>query len=108
MRQESSNQNSFSSHTSPGLTSRVSRTGCPWRSRQARSTGCRKPIHCARAVSCDIRSCRSGACPIGSTQSANQADSFQVGVSATWQPILSGSVSTSSQLKPSGLVHTGL
>jgi hypothetical protein len=46
IRHDSSIQNSFSSHTSPGLTSRVSVTVSPSRSRAARSTGWRKPIHC--------------------------------------------------------------
>jgi hypothetical protein len=40
MRQDSSVQNSFSSQTSPGFTSRVSLTGAPRRTRAARSTGC--------------------------------------------------------------------
>ena len=43
IRQDSSIQNSFSSHTSPGLTCRVSVMVSPSRSRAARSTGWRKP-----------------------------------------------------------------
>ena len=46
IRQDSSIQNSFSSHTSPGFTSRVSVTGAPSRDRAARSTGCLNPTHC--------------------------------------------------------------
>ena len=45
IRQDSSIQNSFSSHTSPGFTCRVSVTGSPRRDRAARSTGCLNPTH---------------------------------------------------------------
>ena len=45
IRHESSIQNSFSSQTSPGLTARVSSIVSPDRSRAARRTGWRKPIH---------------------------------------------------------------
>jgi len=45
---------------------------------------------------------------MGRIQSAKTAVSFQLGVSATWQPTLASSCSISSQLSPSGLVHTGL
>ena len=45
IRQDSSNQNSFSSHTSPGLDSRESETIRPIFSMATRVTGCRKPSH---------------------------------------------------------------
>jgi hypothetical protein len=46
IRHDSSIQNSFSSHTSPGLTCRVSVIVSPSRSRAARSTGWRNDSHC--------------------------------------------------------------
>ena len=51
IRHDSSIQSSFSSHTSPGFTSRVSATGWPSRAFASRSTGWRKPSHCASWVS---------------------------------------------------------
>src|SRR6266850_2228815 len=51
IRHVSSIQNSFSSQTSPGFTSRVSLMSSPSRWRAARITGCRKPSHCESCVS---------------------------------------------------------
>jgi hypothetical protein len=51
IRHERSIQSSFSSHTSPGFTSLVSETAWPSRAFASRSTGWRKPIHCASWVS---------------------------------------------------------
>ena len=45
IRHDRSIQSSFSSHTSPGFTSRVSETAWPSRAFASRSTGCRKPSH---------------------------------------------------------------
>ena len=67
MRTDSSIQNSFSSQTSPGFASHVQRTFLPIRSIATRRTGWRKPSHWPGCVSWLIRSCRSPACPIGST-----------------------------------------
>ncbi len=67
IRPVSSTQNSFSSHTSPGLASQVNRTVLPARSMATRRTGCRKPIHIPEWVSWLIRSWRSPEWPMGST-----------------------------------------